>query len=77
MAEALGTLFIFSRLLRAGVENTYAAKYLQSAEKKGLRPEARPAEAVGLVLGIGADDIGALEDCDWATGTNRTRRVKR
>lgn len=49
----------------------------QSTEEKGLRPEARPAEAVGLVLGLGADDISAVEGCDWPTGKNRTRRVKR
>lgn len=53
------------------------ATHLQSAEEKGLCSEARPAEAVGLVLGVGANDIGALEGCDWPTGKNRTRRVKR
>lgn len=49
----------------------------QSAEEKGLRSEARPAEAVGLVPGLGADDVGAVEGRDWPTGKNRTRGVKR
>lgn len=49
----------------------------QGTEEKGLRSAARPAEAVGLVLGTGADDISPLEGGDWQTGKDRTRRVKR
>lgn len=49
----------------------------QGTEEKGLCSAARPAEAVGLVLGTGADDISPLESGDWPTGQDRTRRVKR
>lgn len=40
----------------------------QGTEEKGLCSAARPAEAVGLVLGTGADDISTLEGGDWPTG---------
>lgn len=50
---------------------------LQGAQEKGLCSAAWPAEAVGLVLGAGTDDVSALEGGDWPTGQNRTRRVKR
>jgi len=49
----------------------------QGTEEKGLCSAARPAEAVGLVLGAGADDLSSLEGGDWPTGKDRTRRVKR
>lgn len=49
----------------------------QGTEEKGLCSAARPAEAVGLVLGAGANDISPLEGGDWPTGQDRTRRVKR
>ncbi len=50
---------------------------LQGTEEKGLCPAARPAEAVGLVLGTCADDISPLEGGDWPTWQDRTWRVKR
>lgn len=50
---------------------------LQSTEEKGLSSEVWPAEAVGLVLRTGADDISPLEGGDWSTGQDRARRVKR
>lgn len=50
---------------------------LQSTEEKGFSSAARPAEAVGLVLRTGADDISPLEGGDWPTGQDRARRVKR
>lgn len=50
---------------------------LQGTEEKGVGSEARPAEAVGLVLGTCADDIRSLEGGDWPAGQDRTRRVKR
>ena len=40
----------------------------QGTEKKGLGPAARLAETVGLVLGIGAEDIGPLEGGYWPPG---------
>jgi len=48
----------------------------QGAEEKRVCSEAGPAEAVGLVLGTGADDISPVEGGDWSTGQDRTRRVK-
>lgn len=50
---------------------------IQGEEEKGLCAKAGPAEAVGLVLGPGTDDISAMESCDWTARPNRTRRVTR
>lgn len=49
----------------------------QSQEEKGLSSTPWLAKAVGLVLGTGADDIGALESGNWTAGQDRTRRVER
>lgn len=49
----------------------------QGTEEKGFCAAPRLAEAVGLVLRTGADDISPLEGGDWPTGKDRTRRVKR
>lgn len=40
----------------------------QGTEKKGLCSAAWLAETVGLVLGIGAEDIGPLEGGYWPPG---------
>lgn len=50
---------------------------LQGTEEKRLSSSARPAEAVGLVLRTGADDISPLEGGDWPTRQDRARGVKR
>ena len=49
----------------------------QGAEEKGLRSPAGATEAVGLVSGAGADDVGAVARGDRAPGQDRTRRAQR
>lgn len=49
----------------------------QSTKEKRLRPEAGPAEALGVVPGFGSDDIVTVESGDWPVGANRPWRVAR